>query len=168
MAELGTDILLTGTVMYCRPYQPDQFGNWSTRLYMDQATMDLVMGLKVKNTISRDEAAAQEHASKYHITLRRRLFIEKKDKAGNVLQKIPLAPLVIVDKNEQPFQQPIGDGSKVTCKCEYYGGEFAGMPWRAIRWKALMVHELIPFIAKTAEITTAIEGMAINPPRQGW
>lgn len=160
MPELNTEVLFTGEAKYAKFKQPDKFDKWSTRLYVDQTEVDKFLELRVKNELKKDEKG-------YYFTLSRPLFIKRK--AGG---QIPMAPPLVVDKNEMFIDALVGDGSKITCKCDYYGGEFQGMPWRAIRLKAVMVHELIPYTPSQAspDFKENIAGLPTveTRPRGGW
>ena len=137
---------LEGKVEWCRPWQPNKWGNWETRLYPTKESLELFRSLKkplpdgtqgIKNVIQMNEAGDE------YIILKR-----PQSRKYNGVEK-GFAPPLVVDKDGLPLRDvSIGNGSDAICRIVVYRHKtgFGGEGYaRAIRWEAIKVTNLIEF-----------------------
>jgi hypothetical protein len=130
-------LVYNGKVRWCRPYETNQFGKYSTQFYPDKESLDRLKQLKIKNVWSKDE---EGEYIKLHCP-------DKRVWRG----KVTHLKIDVVDKDGKPITDLIGDGSDVTIKIEYYDfpSQFGDTRTHACRWVGLKVNHLIPFIRQT-------------------
>jgi len=141
-----------GKVNWCRPHQPDPWGNWKTNFYPIPEHLEQIRKLKetdngvsgIKNTIKKDEDGE-------FIVLRRP---QQKMMKGKVTGFSPPEVLdgskTLEDGSNPPLRDtPIGNGSDVTVKVSVYQhGTPGGGKAKAMRWDAVRIDNLVPFVKK--------------------
>lgn len=130
-------VFLSGKGMWARTQRPDEWGNWSIQLRPDNKSLEMVQNLQkqgVKNNIKKDDDG-------YFVTYRRP---QQKMIRGKV---IGFTPVEVVDKDGEPIDVAIGNGSDVTIKLEVYQhGTPGGGKSKAARLLGVRVDNLIPFV----------------------
>lgn len=120
-----------------------EFQCWNTNLYPDQESKDIFLKLKettptgvegIMNALKHDEDGD-------FISLKRPFFIKVKG------QQVPMAPPLVLDKDNQPFNGLIGNGSDITCKVMVYQHRKMrpGTKGQALRLEAVRVDNLVEF-----------------------
>ena len=128
-----------GKAKWVKHHRPNQWGKWAMTLYPNAQSLDRIRELQaegIKNTLRKDEDG-------YYINIGRPVQITAK---GKVVGMTP--PVVYLKDWETPLPQDqlVGNGSDVTVKCECYGGTSpVGTKYKAIRWQALRVDNLVPY-----------------------
>jgi hypothetical protein len=160
---------LQGKCMWARLNDPDvEYNTWSVRLYLTPDSYNKVMKLKegtagvdgILNEVKKDDEG-------YFITLRRPLT---KEWGGKRQQ---LTPPILVDKDNQPFIDYIGNGSDITAKVTVYEytKPFKKGKGTAIRLEAVKVDNLVPY--KKEQMSSfaqeAVKGLSeVKPQSTGW
>lgn len=148
------DVYLKGKAKWAnRLFVPDiEYKKWSLSLYPDVPSLETIRDLQsqgVKNVVKKDEDG-------YHVNLGRPT---EKVIRGKV---VAFNPPLVVDKDDNPFAGPIGNGSDVTCKMEVYTHPTpTGGKSKAMRLSSVRVDNLVPFEKSnfTEEEQAQLEGM---------
>lgn len=163
-------IYLKGKVKWCRPHQPDPWGNWKTDLYPDAESLSIVKQLKetkdgvtgIKNVIKKDEEGE-------YITLRRP---QQKPIGGKLVAFTPPEVLdgsqTLPDGSSPPLRDTaIGNGTDATVKLQVYTHKTpGGGQARAIRWEAIRIDNLVTFSGRsdfTEDEEKQTRGLAEQP-----
>jgi hypothetical protein len=168
---MATEFLyLKGKVKWCRPQQPDPWGNWKTEFYPIPEDLAKIKALKetsngvtgIKNTIKKDEDGE-------YVSLRRP---QSKLMRGKVTGFAPPEVLdgsvVLPDGSNPPLRDtPIGNGTDATVKISVYTHSTpGGGKARATRWEAIRVDNLVPYKGRdefTEGEEKQIRGLAESP-----
>ena len=126
-------VYLQGKCKWARLQSPDQWGNWKINLYPTKESMAIFKELNVKNHVKRDDDGD-------FIALKRPT---QKMIKGKVMG---YSPPTVVDKDGNPTDVGIGNGSDVTVKCDYYSYKSPqGDPGNAIRLTGIRIDSLVPY-----------------------
>lgn len=149
-----TKIYLKGKAKWAHTARPDKYDKYSVVLYPDDASLEIVKGLKEKPSI----------LNSLHLD----------DDGYNIKLSVPpnqmIAGKVVVHKIEvvKPDGNPLtecllGNGSDVTIECEVY--TYRKGEGRAIRPKVIRVDNLIPFTIEhfPMEDKAHVEGTIAQP-----
>ncbi len=154
---------IRGKVQWAKVKNPNKFGRWSIDVYPDSESMEKVRKLKedpaIKNTLKKDDNGE-------YITFSRDT---QKLMRGKM---VTFTPPIILDKNNAPSTDSIGNGSDCDVTLEVYGwpaapGRAAG---RAARLHAVKVWDLVPFEARndfTEEEQKQVRGL-LEAPAPSW
>lgn len=116
--EKSLEIFIRGKSKWSRTIVPDPtYDKWSITLYpvsTDMPKIDDLLRKGIRNKLKKDDDG-------HYMTFSRPLKL--KLRTG---QEKPLDPPVVIDKDGNPFSEPIGDGSDVEVKLETYGGPGPG------------------------------------------
>lgn len=132
-------IYLQGKVSWFRAKSPNQWNKWSTQLHPDTKSLELIREKQaegVKNQLKKDDDG-------YYLNISRP--VTKETQSGKILS---FEPVKVFDKDGNPLDVNIGNGSDATLKVEVYehatpGGGKA----KAMRWVSARIDNLIPFEA---------------------
>ena len=130
-------VFVQGKSMWARTQRPDEWGNWSLQLHLDNKSLEIVNKLieqGLKNRLKKDDDG-------YFMTFRRPT---QKMMRGKV---IGFTPVEVLDKDgKTPIDVAIGNGSDVTLKLEVYQhGTPGGGKAKAARLQGVRVDNLVPF-----------------------
>lgn len=135
------DIYLSGKGKYIRPYRPNDWNDYTCVLYPDAESLEKINKLKregLKNVLSKDDDG-------YFMRFK---CPSSKEIRGKRIE----FSVEVVDKDNQPTNVMIGDGSDITLKLERYSyapkGAAAGI---ATRWMKLRIDHLVPSDFKPPE-----------------
>lgn len=159
-----------GKVKWCRPHQPDPWGNWKTEFYPIAEDLVRIKALKetqdgvsgIKNTIKKDEDGE-------FISLRRPQSKLMKGKVtGFAPPEVLDGATTLPDGSNPPLRDTaIGNGSDATVKVSVYThGTPGGGKARACRWEAIRIDNLIPYEGRkdfTDIEERQIKGLAEQP-----
>lgn len=143
-----------------------KYACWSTGIYLDEPSYNLFLELKKGSEgtkgIMNDVKITEDG---YLVTLKRNWTREYKGKEVGFT-----APIVIDNKN-QPWShdKPIGNGSDITVKCEYYSFKppFQKDKGSAIRLVSARIEDHIPFEPNrdfTADQAESLKGLVDQKP----
>ena len=161
MAPKTEHIYLSGKSKWVMTKQVDKYGKWGTCLYLDDASKKKWAELKEKgimNTLSEDEDGQ-------FVRLRR--DAEKTFRDGT---RRGFVPVKVIDKEGNPYDGNIGNGSDITCKIEVYSYKkpFGPGLGYGIRLESIRVDNLVPFVGKDKnafdpESAKLVEGLIDAP-----
>lgn len=131
------DYYFKGKLMWCMTTSPDKFNNWKVTLYpSDPEDIKTILELKakgLKNDLRKDDDG-------YNITFRRPA--NKKVKG----ELRAFAAPVVLDKNNEPIADFVGNGSTGYVKVEVYDYKPPiGQPAKAARLVSIRVDDLVPY-----------------------
>jgi hypothetical protein len=161
MAPKTEHIYLSGKSKWTQTKQVDKYGKWGICLYLDPASKETWLKMKEKgilNEINEDDDGE-------FIRLRRDQ--QKTFRDGTTRGFVPIK---VLDKQGNPYDGNIGNGSDVTCKVEMYSFKkpFGPGLGYGIRLEAIRVDNLVPFEGKKKDAfdpdtAKLIEGLADAP-----
>lgn len=130
-------IHLQGKVSWLKAIKPDaQYDCWSVQLHPNPDSLELLRDLQtrgIKNMMKKDEDG-------YYMNFKRPV---SKVYQGKIKT---FAPPVITDKDGNPWEKPVGNGSDATLQIEAYEhGTPGGGKATALRWVGARIDNLIPF-----------------------
>lgn len=142
MAKFPTEwVYLQGKGSWIKTKGLNPWGKWTCTIHPDPESLEKARELQaagVKNVIKKDEDG-------YNVTYSRPFEKEFKDRAG-VTRKIGFTPVVVLDRDLQPFDGLIGNGSDITVKLEVYThGTPSGGKAKAARLASIKIDNLIPY-----------------------
>src|SRR3990167_7095580 len=160
-------VYFQGKAKWARLINPDlKFNCWSMVLYPTPESYAQILELKeTKNNVAGILNVIKKDEDGYNITLKRPV---NKPMRGKVVAFSP--PEVLEADGKTPLRNAlIGNGSDVTCKCEYYKYNTPiGGKGTAIRLLSVRVDTLIPYEMKkdfTEDQLKAVEGLSEHPPQ---
>lgn len=149
-------IFLKGKVAWCRPGHINQWNKWSTVLYPDAESLEVIRDLQgqgLKNVLSKDEV---EGAWKINLGRPTTTRIRGRE--------VSLTPPLVFDGSKPlpgggfaplPPTVGIGNGSQAICKMEVYSHRIPGpvantqgKKAKAMRWESILITDLVPFERK--------------------
>jgi len=162
------EIYVKGKSKWMNHNRLDKYGRWSHVLYPDTESLEKIRELQaegVKNQIKKDEDG-------YFIRFTRPPEMDK-FLPGIGKKKVALEPPKVVDKDNHPIENLVGNGSDVTTKLEVYehgtppppGGTKPGKA-KAIRWMATRVDNLVPYSPNrdmTKSESEMVKGLSDQP-----
>lgn len=135
-------VFFQGKAKWARLVTPDtKFGDakWSVVLYLNAESLSKFNLMKkekgLKNRVNRDDDGD---------------FVTFSRKTQKLIrgQLTPFAPPQIVDKEDKPFYDPIGNGSDITVKCDLYSYNAPDKTkGYALRLAGVRIDHHIPFVA---------------------
>jgi hypothetical protein len=136
-------INLVGKVKWFK-LTPSKFDDWNHMLYLDEPSIELFRKLQAPSLgVSGIQNKLQKDEDGYYATIRRPTF----KKVGQRI--FGFDPPMVFDKDGvTPWdlsEKPVGNGSEVEDKCEYYTFNFQGKRGTAIRWDKTRIIDLVPF-----------------------
>lgn len=142
-------ITFQGKCKWCRMQAPDQFGNWSTRLYFDNASLEkfreMQSELDILTRLKKDDDG-------YYAQLKRPAKKEYEDTQGRKKTINFTPPTILQRDGVTPHNEGIGDGSDISVEMEIYQYNIPGAQKKghAIRVHTVRVDNLIPVAAVSA------------------
>lgn len=157
-------VYLKGKASWAKVITPDvEYNTWSIKLYIDDNSYAEFMKLKERNGEVEgilNEVKTDEEGGRF-VTLRRPMSRKWNGK------ETQLSAPVVLDKNNQPTRDAIGNGSDVTVKCELYSYKkpFNKGRGRAIRLQSVRVDNLVPYERKDMppDQELLVKGMDAQP-----
>lgn len=132
---------IQGKVSWFRPKVPNKWNKWSVQIHPNQDGLELIRDLQsqgLKNQLKKDEDG-------YFLNVSRP--VTKETATGKILS---FEPVKVFDKDGNPFDGNVGNGSDVTIKIEVYEhGTPGGGKAKAMRWVSARIDNLIPFNSDT-------------------
>lgn len=160
MVALGKTefVYIQGKVSWFRPKIPNKWNKWSVQIHPNEKGLEIIRDLQAqgaKNQLKKDDDG-------YYASFSRP--VTKETSTGRILS---FKPVEVFDKDGNPFDGNVGNGSDATIKLEVYphatpGGGKA----KAIRWVSARIDNLIPFEKDrdlNAEEKDAAEGLDKQP-----
>lgn len=130
-------VYIQGKVSWFRPKVPNKWNKWSVQIHPDAKGLELIRDLQaqgIKNQLKKDDDG-------YYSTFSRP--VTKETAGGRILS---FTPVEVFDKDGNPFDGNVGNGSDVTLKLEVYNHNVpGGGTAKAIRWQSARIDNLIPF-----------------------
>lgn len=143
-----------GKCKWARTHQPDEWG-WRITLYPNQESLDKFRALQekgIKTHLKKDDDG-------YYFVARR-----PQSKMMRGMVKHFEAP-VVLDKDNKPTGDMIGNGSDVTVKCETYGYKPpTGGTGMAMRLASVRVENLVPY--ERSDLTSNQDRLVNELPNQ--
>ncbi len=150
------EIFLKGKVKWVHTNKPDpKFGKYSCVLYPDEESLSKIKELKdgkpsILNVLKKDEDG---YNMKFSC-----------DPNKNIMGRIQVFEVTVLDKDNRPFTGLVGNGSDATIKLEHY--TFRKGEGAAVRLKAIRIDHLIPYEPKrdfTDEQRESTSGLPEQP-----
>ncbi len=130
-------VYIQGKVSWLKARTTNQWNKYSVQIHPKPADLEKIRDLQaegLKNMIKKDEDG-------YFVTFNRP--VSKSFKSGKVLT---YTPPEVFDKDGNPFDGPVGNGSDATLKIEVYQHETpGGGRAKAARWVSARIDNLVPY-----------------------
>lgn len=130
-------IYIQGKVSWFRPKVPNKWNKWSVQIHPNQKGLEVIRDLQaqgIKNQLKKDDDG-------YFTTFSRP--VTKETAAGRILS---FTPVEVFDRDGNPFDGNVGNGSDATLKLEVYSHNTpGGGKAKAVRWQSARIDNLVPF-----------------------
>lgn len=145
-----TSVTLQGKGQFTKLVTLNKYGKWSTRLFLDQASLEKFRDLREKDGILTH--LKKDENNQYYVDLGRPFSKEYKARDGSIKKINFTAPIVLQRDGQTPFVGDIGDGSDLSVELEVYPYTVpgTGKKGKAIRLASVRVDNLVPFVYKTS------------------
>lgn len=144
----------SGTAKWAKLKTTNKFGKHSIDLYVDDATRKEIRALGTRLNTKEDDDGF--------------FYSFRRDPDRTFRDGSKVGPPTVVDKDGNPFDGLIGNGSKVTIKLAVYdfpAGEVNGQKWvagRGSRLEAVRVDELVEYKADSSDAAPQPSGNAVQ------
>jgi hypothetical protein len=136
-SQSSTLIDLKGKVTWVQVGNLNRFGKWSLNFYPDETSLNRFRELQLdglRNQLKKDDTGLF-----FQISRPPEIEFSKG-------VKTPVSPVKVRDKDKQPLEEAIGDGSDVVVTCELYSFRVPNTEKRAValRLYGITVETLVP------------------------
>lgn len=149
---------IQGKTAWFRPKVPNKWNKWSAQVHPNQEGLELIRELQaqgLKNQLKKDDDG-------YFLNISRP--VTKETATGKILS---FEPVKVFDKDGNPFDGNVGNGSDVTFKVEVYEhGTPGGGKAKAMRWVSSRIDNLIPFNSESDLAEHEKDPAVMDQPKQ--
>jgi hypothetical protein len=151
-------IYIQGKVSWFRAKTVNKWNKYSVQIHPNPKDLDVIRDLQgegLKNVIKKDDDG-------YYVNFTRP--VTKEFKSGKI---VAFTPVEVFDKDGNPFDGNVGNGSDATLKIEVYEHETpGGGKAKAARWVSARIDNLVPFEVEKdgfEEQKEALKGLKEQP-----
>lgn len=151
-------IYVQGKVSWFRASTVNKWNKYSVQIHPNPKDLEIIRDLQgegLKNVIKKDDDG-------YFVSFTRP--VTKEYKSGKIQS---FAPVQVFDKDGNPFEGNVGNGSDATLKIEVYEHETpGGGKAKAARWVSARIDNLVPFEVEKdgfPEQQAGLEGLKEQP-----